>query len=168
MSNKSNDEKWEDSAIKTVRELYNEGSLIPSLLLCSAFVEHYCRTRLFISVSNRATEIIKVPDKKTKEMKNASVLCKLQEIIFAINHARISHARIIDIGLLVGAWNYELYNELIKFNVERNHFVHEHEYILKILKKDDEEVKKIIEQGLALLHNIKLGYIGPNVGNLSS
>jgi hypothetical protein len=160
MSNENSNEKWEDSAITTVTELSNEGNLIPSLLLCSAFVEHYCRTRLFISVmSNRAAEIIKVKDKKTKEMKNASIACKMQEIIFAINHARISHAKIIDIGLLVGAWDYELWNELDKFNKNRNRFVHQHEYILKILKKDDEEkVKKIIEQGIALLHNIKLGY----------
>jgi|SRR3990170_6301891 len=162
MSNESSNEKWEDSAITTVRNLSNEGNLISALHLCSALVEHYCRTRLFIFLTPiRFAEIIKVQDKETQKMKNASVLCKIHEIIFPTNnHVRFSHASIIDIGLLVGAWNYELWKELKRFNKDRNHCVHKAEYILKILKKDDEEkVKKIIEKGIALLHNIKLGYI---------
>ena len=79
----------------------------------------------------------------------------MQKIISEMNQRRV-----IDIGLLVGAWDDRLWKELTKFNADRNDFVHQHEYILKILKKDDEEkVRKLIEQGLALLHNIKLGYV---------
>ena len=63
-------------------------------------------------------------------------------------------------GLMVCAWDDRLWKELTKFNADRNDFVHQYEYILKILKKEDaEKAKRIIEQGLALLHNIKLGYL---------
>ena len=156
MSNQNNTEQREDYSIETVKKLGNEGNLVASLLLCSAFVEHYCKTRLFIFLtSNRPIEIIRVRDKKTKEMKNAAIWCKMKESILGMNQARV-----IDVGLLVGAWNYELWTQLRLFNKNRNNFVHQHEYILKMLKKDDEEkAKKIIEQGLALLHNIKFGYM---------
>ena len=63
-------EEWEDSAITTVRNLCVEGNLITSLHLCSALVEHYCRTRLFIFLMDiRPLELIEVKDKITKKMK---------------------------------------------------------------------------------------------------
>jgi hypothetical protein len=155
MSNESSNEECEDSAITTVRELSEQGNLIPALLLCSAFVEHYCKTRLFIFLmEHRPPELIEVNDKVTKKKKKVFIHSKLEKIISDMNQRRV-----IDVGLLVGAWDDRLSKELTKFNADRNDFVHQHEYILKILKKEDEkEVKRIIEKGLALLHNIKLGY----------
>jgi hypothetical protein len=43
------------------------------------------------------------------------------------------------VGLMVCAWDDRLWKELTKFNADRNDFVHQYEYILKILKKEDEE-----------------------------
>ena len=150
-----NNEKWEDYAIRTVREQRDEGDLIASFFLCSAFVEHYSKTKFYLSVTEkRPVELIKVDDKITKKMKNAVIWSKLKKIIW-----RMSQSRIIDMGLFVGAWNNELYSQLKKFNSERNDLAHEYEYLLKILDKDEKKVRKIIELGLSLLHNIKLGYI---------
>ena len=159
MSGKSNNEKWEDYAIKTVTELRNNGDLIASFFLCSAFVEHYCKTRLFIFLTaNRPIEIIKIPDKKTKEMKNASIWSEMKEIIFEDIH---SSWVLINIGFLVGAWDKKLYDQLEYFNGKRNHLVHRYENILQILEKDEgkKEATSIIELGLSILHNIKVGHI---------
>ncbi len=152
-----NNEKLEDYAIKTVKEQRDNEHLIVSFLLCSAFVEHYCKTRLFIFLTaNRPVEIIKVQDKLTKKMKNAVIWSKMKKIIWK---GTMSQSKIMDVGLLVGAWNNELYEHLKKFNTERNRLLHKHENLLKILEKDEKEVRNIIELGLSLLHNIKLGYV---------
>jgi hypothetical protein len=65
-----NNEKFEDYAIKTVKALRDSGDLIASFLLCSAFAEHYCKTRLFTFLTaNRPIAIRKVKDKLTKKSK---------------------------------------------------------------------------------------------------
>ena len=152
-------EEWEDSAIKTVKKLKNDGDLIASLFLCSAFVEHYCRTKLFLYLTDiRPLELIEVTDKVTKRKKKAFILCELEKIIFRDFR---SHHTIIKVGLLVGAWNKELYDQLICFNEKRNHLIHRYENILKILEKDEgrKEAEDTIELGLSLLQNIKVGKI---------
>ena len=83
MSNKSNDEEWEDYAIKTVTELRNNGDLIASFFLCSAFVEHYCKTKLFtFLMAHRPLEMIDVKDKITGKMKKVFIASEMQKIIF--------------------------------------------------------------------------------------
>jgi hypothetical protein len=150
-----NDNDWEDSAIKTVRELRDSGDLIASFVLCSAFVEHYCKTRLFVHLMDiRPMELIKVRDKTTKKIKEVFITTKMKKTIFDM-----SQGRVIEMGLLVRAWNHELYTQLKLFNRKRNHLVHKYETLLKILKEDEKEVRNVIELGLPLLHNIKLGYI---------
>jgi hypothetical protein len=146
-----NNENLEDDAIRTVREQRDKGDLIASFFLCSAFVEHYCRTRLLIFLTDRPLEIIKI----TKNRK-ASIYSKMEKII---RKDLQSQRVLIDVGLLVGAWNNELYDQLRRFNTARNDFAHQYEYLLKILKKDEKEVRDIIDLGLSLLHNIKLGYV---------
>lgn len=68
---------------------------------------------------------------------------------------------IMKVGLLVGAWNKELYDQLKHFNKKRNGLVHWYENILQILEKDEgkKEAENIIDLGLSLLHNIKYGYV---------
>jgi len=152
-----NNENWEDNAIKTVKELRDSGDLIASFLLCSAFVEHYCKTRLLIRLTDiRPMEIREVLDKRTKKRKKASIWSDLKEIIWKTN---LSQSRIMDIGFLVNAWDFKLWKQLKKFNSKRNNLVHKHENLLEILKEDEKEVRNIIERGLSLLHNIKLGYV---------
>ena len=86
MSNKSNNEEWEDSAIKTVRELSEEGNLVSALLLCSAFDEHYRKTRLFIALMDcRPPELIEVYDKVTKKKKSVFIHTKIQKMISEMN-----------------------------------------------------------------------------------
>jgi cyanate lyase len=141
-----------DSAINKVKELRDKGDLIASFLLCSTLIEHYCRTRLFVTLMDRRpSEIIQI----TKERK-AFIWSKLEEIVF---NPYTSQSKIIDIGLLVKAWNYDLYNQLKQFNKKRNIHAHQYENLFKIMKRDEKEVRDIIEQGISLLHNIKLGYV---------
>ncbi len=148
---------FEDYAIKTVKEQRDKGDLIASFLLSSAFVEHYCKTKLLIFLmEKRPVEIRKVVDEHTKKMKNAFIWSDLKEIVWKTN---LSQSKIIDIGFLVGAWDFKLWNQLKKFNKKRNNLVHKHENLLEILEEDEKEVRDIIERGLSLLHNIKLGYI---------
>jgi hypothetical protein len=78
----------------------------------------------------------------------------MKEIIWKTN---LSQRRIIDLGFLVFAWDFELRRQLIIFNKKRNRLVHEHENLLEILE-DEKEVRDIIERGLSLLHNIKSGF----------
>src|SRR3990170_9143632 len=107
MSNKSNDEEWEDYAIKTVTELRNNGDLIASFFLCSAFVEHYCKTRLFgFLTAHRPLELIDVKDKITGKMKKVFILSEMQKIIFEDIRSQWT---IMKVGLLVGAWDKKLY-----------------------------------------------------------
>ena len=147
--------KLEDYEIRTVKELRDSGNLIASFLLCSAFIEHHSKTRLFIFITERRTvEIIKVQDKITKKMKNASIWSKMKKTIWDMNQGRI-----IELGLLVGAWNYKLYMQLTLFNKKRNNLVHNYENLLETLEEDEKEVRIIIEQGLSLLLNIKWGYV---------
>ena len=155
-----NNEKWEDYAIKTVKEQRDRKDLIASFFLCSAFVEHYCRTRLFTFLTtHRSVEIIKVKDKRTNERRKASIWSKMKKIIW-----KMSQSQIIDVGLLVGAWNKELYDQLRKFNSERNDLVHEYKNLLQILEKDEKKVRSIIELGLSLLNDIKSGYVDRKKG----
>jgi len=159
MSNESDNEKWEDYAIKTVKKLKNEGDLIASLFLCSAFVEHYCRTKLLIFLmENRSPELIEVEDKITKKPKKVFIYSEMRKIVFEDIRSQWA---IIKIGLLVGAWNKELHDQLKYFNRKRNSLVHQYENILQILEKDEgkKEAETIIELGLSLLHNIKFGYV---------
>lgn len=150
-----NKEDLEDSAIITVKKLRDSGDLIASFFLCSAFVEHYCKTKLLIYLmENRPVELREVVDKRTKRTKKAFIWSDLKEIIW---QPYMSQSRIIDIGFLVGAWDFKLWNQLKKFNKKRNRLVHEHENLLETLEKDEKGVRDIIEMGLSLLHNIKLG-----------
>ena len=156
-----NNENWEDYAVKTVKE-QRDRDLIASFLLCSAFVEHYCKTKLFaFLMARRPVELIKVKDKRTKELRKASIWGKMKKIIW---NPSFSQRMIIDVGLLVGAWNKELYDQLIKFNRDRNDLVHKYEDLLQILEKDEEKVRSIIELGLSLLYDIKRGYVDHKVG----
>lgn len=155
-----NNEKWEDYAIKTVKEQKDREDLIASFFLCSAFVEHYCRTRLFIFLTaHRSVELIKVKDKRTKKLRKASIWSKMKKII-----RKMSQRQIIEVGLLVGAWNIDLYDQLKKFNNERNKLVHKYENLLQILEKDEKKVRNIIELGLSLLNDIKSGYVDRKKG----
>jgi hypothetical protein len=159
MSEVSNNEQWEDYAVKTVKKLKNEGDIVASLFLCSAFVEHYCRTKLLIFLlEKRPLELIEVKDKITKKPKKVYVFSKMRKIIFEDIR---SQRAIIKVGFLVGAWNKEVYEQLKNFNKKRNSLVHRHENILQILDKDKgkKEAEKIIALGLSLLDNIKLGYV---------
>ena len=157
-----NNENWEDYAIKTVKELRDREELIASFFLCSAFVEHYCKTRLFhFLTAHRPVELIRVKDKRTKEWRKASIWGKMKKIIW---NPRMSQSAIIDIGLLICAWNKELYDQLRKFNSERNDLVHKYENLLQILEKDEEKVRSSIELGLSLLNDIKRGYINHKKG----
>jgi len=150
-----NKEDLEDSAIITVKKLRDSGDLIASFLLCSAFVEHYCKTKLFIHLMGiRPMELIKVRNKATKKMKNVFIVSKMKKTIFEMKQGSV-----IELGLLVGAWNHKLYSRLKLFNGKRNHLVHKYENLLKILEEDEKEVRNIIGLGLPLLHNIKLGFV---------
>ncbi len=152
-----NSKNWEDYGIKTVKELRDREELIASFFLCSAFVEHYCKTRLFAFLtSHRPVELIKVKDKRTKEWRKASIWGKMKKIIW---NPRMSQSAIIDIGLLVGAWNKELYDQLKRFNSERNDLVHKYENLLQILEKDEQKVRSSIKLGLSLLNDIKRGCV---------
>jgi len=126
------------------------------LLLCSAFVEHYCKTRLFVFITaQRKLETIELPIKGSKFTKWVFIFSKLKKII-----SNFSQRNIIDIGLLYGAWDDKLSKKLVAFNKERNKLVHYHENILSILKKEEKEkVEKIIDHGLSLLDNVKFGFI---------
>jgi hypothetical protein len=156
-----NNEKWEDYAIKAVKEQRDRKDLIASFFLCSAFVEHYCRTRLFTFLTtHRSVEIIKVKDKRTKKLRKVFIWSKMKKIIWN----GMSQSKIIDVGLLVGAWNIELYDQLRKFNSERNDLVHEYKNLLQILEKDEKKVRSIIELGLSLLNDIKSGYVDRKKG----
>ena len=155
-----NNEKWEDYAIKAVKEQSDRKDFIASFFLCSAFVEHYCRTRLFTFLTaHRSVELIKVKDKRTKELRKVFIWSKMKKIIWKMNQRKI-----IDVGLLVGAWNKELYDQLTKFNSDRNKLVHKYENLLQILKKDEKKVRSIIELGLSLLNDIKSGYVNRKKG----
>ena len=150
-------EDLEDSATITVKKLRDSGDLIASFFLCSAFIEHYCKTKLLISLmDNRPVELREVEDKQTKKTRKAFVWSDLKEIIW---QPYMSQSRIIDIGFLVGAWDFKLWNQLKKFNKKRNNLVHKHENLLEILEEDEQEVKEIIEWGISLLHNIKWGFV---------
>ncbi len=150
-----NNEKWEDYAIKIVKEQRDSGDLIVSFFLCSAFVEHYSKTKLFIFIMRiRKAELIKVRDKITKKTRNAFIWNKLRKMIW-----KMSQSRIIELGLLVRAWNHELYTQLLQFNERRNRLVHKYKNLLDILNKDEKEVRNLIDLGLSLLYNIKLGYV---------
>jgi len=159
MSSESNDEEWEDYAIKTVKELRDKGDLIASFFLCSAFIEHYCKTRLFIFLTGRRPiELIEVRDKITGKTKRAVIWGEMKKIIFKDIR---SQWVIMKAGLLVGAWNKELYDQIEHFNEKRNQLVNRYENILQILERDEakKEAENIIELGLSLLHNIQLGYV---------
>lgn len=145
-----NNENWEDNETKTVRELRDKGNLIASFFLCSALIEHYCRTRILLSLMDKPLEIIQI----TKNRK-AFIYSKMENIIRGIRSQKVR----IDVGLLVGAWDNELYEQLRRFNKARNDFSHQVEYLLKILEKDEKKVRDNIDLGLSLLHNIKLGYV---------
>ena len=98
-----------------------------------------------------------VIDKRTKKTRKAFIYSDLKEIIWKTN---LSQSRIIDIGFLVGAWDFKLWNQLKKFNKKRNNLVHKHENLLEVLEKEEkEEMREIIEKGLSLLLNIKCGYV---------
>jgi hypothetical protein len=145
----------QDNAIKTVGFLRDKGDLIASFLLCSAFVEHYCKTRIFIRLLEiRPNELIEVQDKTTKKMKRIFITSKLKKIVFVMNQNRV-----IDLGLLIGAWNNELYTQLKQFNQKRNSLVHKYADLLEVLTENEKEVTDIINRGISLLSNIKLGYI---------
>ena len=92
-------------------------------------------------------------------MKKAFITFKLKEIIW---NSGMSQKTIIDVGLLVGAWNKELYDQLTKFNSDRNKLIHEYENLLEILEKEEKKVENIIKLGLSLLHDIKRGYVDTN------
>jgi hypothetical protein len=141
-----NNEDWEDYAIRTVKELRDSKDLIASFFLCSAFVEHYCKTKLFLFLTaHRPVELTKVKDKRTKEWRKASIWGKMKKIIWDMKQGQI-----IDVGLLVGAWNKELYDQMTEFNKARNKLVH---------KKDEAKVRSSIELGLSLLNDIKRGNV---------
>jgi hypothetical protein len=149
---KMNDENFEDYAITKVKELRDNGELIASFFLCSSFVEHYSKTRLFsFIIGIRKMELVTVQNKVTKEPKTVFIVSKLKKIVW-----KMGQYRTIETGLLVGAWNHELYIQLKKFNKKRLGIVHEYE---NILNKDEEKVKNVIDLGLSLLYNLKLGYV---------
>ena len=151
-----NNENLEDYAVRIVKELRDRGDLIASFFLCSTFVEHYCKTKLKIFIrTNRPAELIEVEVKRTKERRKAFIYERLDKWI----DNRIQ-GLIIELGLLVGAWNKELYNHLTRFNKERNDLAHEYENLLQILDhKDEKKVRSAIDRGLSLLHDIKRGYV---------
>ena len=151
-------EDLEDSAMVSVKKLRDNGDLIASFFLCSAYIEHYCKTKLLSYItSNRKMELREVIDKRIKKTRNAFIYSDLKEIIWKTN---LSQSRIIDIGFLVGAWDFKLWNQLKKFNKKRNNLVHKHENLLEVLEKEEkEEMREIIEKGLSLLLNIKCGYV---------
>ncbi|MEE9509470.1 MAG: hypothetical protein V3V81_03145 [Candidatus Bathyarchaeia archaeon] len=152
-----NNENWEDNETKTVRELRDKGDLFASFFLCSALIEHYCKTKLLIHLTDiRPMEIREVVDKRTKKTKKAFIWSDLKNIIWKTG---LSQRRIMEIGFLVNAWDFKLWKQLKKFNRKRNNLVHKHERLLEILKEDEKEVRDIIDLGLSLLHNIKLGYV---------
>ena len=154
--NNENLKNMDDSAVKMVMEQKDQGNLIASFLLCSTFIEHYCKTKLFIDIiERRPLELIKIRDKNTQEWRKVFITSKLEKIIWEDFNQR----KILDIGLLFGAWNKELYDQLTKFNSERNKLIHKYQDLLKILEKDEKKVINIIELGLSLLPNIKRGYV---------
>jgi hypothetical protein len=134
-----NNENWEDNETKTVRELRDKGDFIASFFLCSALIEHFCRTRILISLTDKPLKIIQI----TKNRKD-SIYSKMKNIIQ--NDIRSQKVR-IDVGLLVGAWDNELYEQLRRLNKARNDFTHRSEYLLKILKKEEKEVRDNIDLG---------------------
>ena len=146
----------DDSAVKMVMEQKDQGNLIASFLLCSTFIEHYCKTKLFIDIiERRPVELIKIKDKNTQEWRKVFITNKLEKIIWE----EFTQRQILDIGLLVGAWNKELYDQLTKFNSERNKLIHKYQDLLKILEKDEKKVTNTIKLGVSLLPNIKRGYV---------
>lgn len=158
MSNESESEQWEDYAVKTVKKLKNEGDLVAALFLCSAFIEHYCRTKIVVSLLDRPLELIKVEDKTTKKTRQFFVLSEMRQIVF--EQIR-SHWEIIKVGFLLRAWNKEVYDQLLQFNTKRNRLTHQHDNILRVLEEDEgkKEAEEIIALGLSLLDSIKRGYV---------
>ena len=52
-----------------------------------------------------------------------------------------------------------MYDQLTKFNRERNKLIHKYQDLLKILEKDEKKVTNTIKLGVSLLPNIKRGYV---------
>ena len=127
----------DDFAVKIEMEQKDQGNLIASFLLCSSFIEHYCKTKLFSDIiERRPVELIKIQDKNTQELKKVFITTKLKKIIW-----ELTQRQLLEIGLLVRAWNKELYDQLTIFNRERNKLIHKYQDLLKILEKDEKKVK---------------------------
>jgi hypothetical protein len=145
----------DDYAVRTVTEQRDQGNLIASFLLCSAFIEHYCEVKLFSYLTrHRPIELYDVRDTSTKKQRKAFIWSKMKRIL---EHDFWSQRQRINLGLLVGAWNKELFDKLANFNKRRSDLVHQYEILLQILDKDEKEVRDLIDLGLSLLPNIKKG-----------
>lgn len=143
-----NNEDWKDDAVQRVESLRDKRNLIESFLLCSTFIEHYCKTKLFLFLTtHRPLELYKVKDVHTKKLRKVFPFKKMNDII-----KKFHHSQIIDIGFLIGVWNMKLYSQLKKFNSDRNNLIHKYENLLEILEKDEEKLRSVIERGINTLN----------------